>query len=486
MRQAPWLVGTALGVLLVLGHGAPAPGADPLGRLTGTVTGVGAPQANAWVTLTPVDHRGSATGRAQRTSTDGAGRYAFPDLPVGRAKLEVRAPLLGDLVDTYWPRAFTFADAGVIEVTTATVTADVDLPAAGSVEGQVVHASTGAPVVGARVTARIAGDGPPGTVGAPAAAEGPGRFSLTGLPPVPVELSVWLPPGSPFLPPSGGGADSTDSLHLDGGERTTGVIVGLRRAAEITGTVRDDAGAAVSGALIRGIGCLPTCPPQTTSDASGRYRLVGVAPGTGLGVVAVPSDEALGPWYPSRQTAARVTDLTVAEGDIVDSVDLTLPRAAFVSVEVRGAGRVEPLRAIVRLTTSGRTYSQYFAGRAVDDPAPAAQPGGGAGPAANRAREGSVRLRMGPVPPGDYSLSVSLGVADAGYLPSRWVTESGTPSAPTIRLSAGQTTRSVILLARAEAEAEPAADGVTQGTAEGWPGLARGFLGPASWLDARR
>jgi hypothetical protein len=459
-------MGAALGLLLVPGSTAMASGAEPLGSLTGTVTGDGAPVASALVTLTPVDRLGSTAGQAQRTFTDGRGRYAFPDLPEGWVKLQVRAPLGGDLVDTYWPADHTFDDAGVIAVEAGTTMADLDMPAGGSASGQVVEARTGAPVVGARVTASIADDRASGSVGSIGSVGGPGQFSLTGLPPVPVELSVALPPGSPFLPPQarpGAGG----SLRLDGGAITTDLTIGLRRSATISGTVRDDAGAPVVGADVRLVGCLPGCPRHATSDALGRYRLEGVAPGSGLAVVAQPAWGLLGPWYPSREATARVADLDVGEGDALQSVDLALTRPAFVTLDVLGAGSAEPLPAIVRLTTTGRTHSQYFASRASDAPADAtvADP---------------LRLSVGPVPPGEYSLSIRMGVADIGYLPTRWVADTGTPGTPTIRLAPGARNSAVIRLATTEGQ--PDVDPATAGSATpgGWPGLTRGFLGPPS------
>ena len=461
------LLGLALASLLILGLGTAAPGAEPVGRLSGTVTGAGATLANAWVTVTPVDSRGSASGPAQRTVTDASGRYDFPALPPGQVKVQVRAPLLGRFVDTYWHDAFTFNEADLIPIDGADVTADLDLPIGGSVDGQVVEAGSGTPVQGARVTAALARAGSSGSVGASGPASGPGRFSLTGLPPVPLELSVSLPPGSPYLAPSADPSGSSPSIHLDGRASTTGLTIGLRRSAEITGTVLDDAGVPVAGSDVRLLGCLPACPPHATSDATGRYRLRAVAPGHHLGVAAVPGEELLGPWYPSRENAARVTDLTVEEGEVLDSVDLTLPRSAFVSLAVRGADGTEPLRAIVRLTTLGRTYSQYFAGR--PDAEPAAGPGT------------PVQLRVGPVPPGEYSVTITVGVADPGYLPSRWVTDSGIPATPTIRLVAGEETRSIVSLAPAggapDLDVAPS-DPTTPG---GWPGLAQGFLSPTGW-----
>ena len=137
--------------------GTPAPATAALvGGLSGRVTGDGAPLANVWVTLTPVSETGEATGNPTRTLTDGSGRYAFPQVQDPAVKIHVRAPLLGDFVDTWWPGVHTRAQAQVIEVSDSPVTADVRLPVGGSVSGRVVDSVTGDPLPDAQVSALIA------------------------------------------------------------------------------------------------------------------------------------------------------------------------------------------------------------------------------------------------------------------------------------------------------------------------------------------
>ena len=477
------LLSPVLAMLLVLGLSATASGTEPTGSLSGTVTGGGATLANVWVTLTPVDAQGSAIGPAQRTATDASGRYEFRGLPAGTAKVQAKGPLLGTLVDTYWPGAYSFDEAGVLEVTAATTTASIDLPVGGSARGQVVAAGTGEPVEGARVSATIASDPSSGSVGATLPAEGPGQFSLTGLPPVPLQLLVALPPDSAYVASSADLSGASGALGIDGGASSSDLTIALRRAAAITGTVRDDAGTPVAGADVRLMGCLPACPPHATTDALGRYRLADVAPGTGLAVVAQPAWGLLGPWYPSREVTARLADLEVAEGEVVDVADLTLTRPAFVSLDVRGADLTEPVRAIVQLTTTGRTYSQYFAGRAISVPGGPRESSELADPASGPPPADSIGLNVGPVPPGEYSLEIRLGVADAGYLPTRWVTDSGIPSGPTIRLAPGEENRSVVSLAPRGQGFDEAVVLADPDPPSGWPGLAQGFLARPDWVD---
>jgi hypothetical protein len=481
------LLGPVLAALLVLGLDTTASGAEPTGSVSGIVTGGGTTLANVWVSLSPVDSRGTLSGPVQRTATDASGRYEFPGLAAGPVKVQVKAPLLGELVDTYWPAAHTFDAAGAIDVTAGRSTADVDLPLGGSVRGQVVDARTGAPIDGARVSASIADASSSGSsLGAAPPSSAPGLFSLTGLPPVAIELSVSLPPGSRYLTPAQDPSGPAGALRIDGGARTTGVTIGLRAAAEIAGTVRDDAGTPVTGADVRLTGCLPACPPHATTDAAGRYRLAGVAPSTDLAVVAQPAWGLLGPWYPSREVTARVPDLEVGEGDVVDSVDLTLTRPAFVTLDVIGADLADPVRAIVQLTTTGRTHSQYFAGRAIIVPGSPSESGELADPATGPPPADSIRLNVGPVPPGEYSVGIRLGVADAGYLPTRWVTDSGIPSGPTIRLAPGEENNTVVWLAPSGAVTGADVAAPDPEPPGGWPGLGQGFLAPGGWTDPLR
>jgi protocatechuate 3,4-dioxygenase beta subunit len=477
-----------LGLVALLWPASTAAATEPGGRILGTVTGGGVALANSWVTLTALDTRGEPTGQPSRTVTDATGRYEFLGLAPGPVTLQARAPLGGTLVDTYWPQAFTFGTAGVLEVADGPVRADIDLPEGGSAQGRVVDARTGEPVVGARVTAGITGDRPTGSVGTPRPVALPGGFSLGALPPVPLELSVAVPPDSPYLGIAAGRSGDRSPLRLDGSARSSDLTIGLLRAAAITGTVRDDAGTPVVGADVRLVGCRPTCPPHASTDAAGRYRLEGVSPGTGLSVVAQPAWGLLGPWYPSRESTARVSDLAVAEGAAIGSVDFTLNRPAFLSLDVLGAGESDPLRAIVRLTTTGRTYSQYFNGASAGRP-PGPSGSGDTGAPAVPTPPGPIQLTVGPVPPGGYSVSIDLGVADPGYLPTRWVSDTGTPSGPTIRLVAGEANRAVASLAsRTARDGHPvraaAAPAAVAGPAPGgWPGLAQGFLAPGGWAD---
>ena len=476
-------VGAVLAALVVAGIPAPA-SASLIGELSGTVTGGGVPLPNVWVTLTPVSETGEATGDPKRTLTDESGRYEYPEVYDQDIKIHVRAPLFGDFVDTYWPQAFTFAQAGIIEISDWPVTADVDLPVGGSVSGRVVDSSTGAEVPEAQVSAVIAASPGAGPVGSTSPGGAPAAFEITGLPPVPMELRVRLPATSAHL--KRGPGQWQEGVLIDGSRATTGLSVGLLRGAQISGTVRDDRGDPVAGAAIKVVGCLPHCPLIATSDASGAYRIAGVTPGSRMGVVAWKDNELVRQWYPGRDNASRATDIALGAGDELEGIDFALRRAAFMTVRVTAADSGEPLPgAIVLLVSSANPFDRRYALRVRDRPG---------------------HMRLGPLHSGSYRLTVMPGSANPGYGALEGSTGPGGAPGGTIDLGPEDDVELDVSLPRvpgsptpqdvADQDAVPSggpgrqgaqcadgdrldpAEGARDIPPEGWPGLARGFLAP--------
>lgn len=477
-----------IAALVWLGMAVPAT-ASLVGELSGTVTGGGAPLPSVWVTLTPVTEQGDPSGTPKRTLTDESGRYEFPEVYDRAVKVHVRAPLFGELVDTYWPDVHSFTQAGIVEISSWPVTADVDLPVGVRVSGLVVDAETGDPVTDARVSAVVAASPTSGAVGGADRAEDPGAFALSGLPPVPLTLRVRLPSGSDYLPV--GPDDPSEGVRIDGSRPTSGVVIPLRRGAEVRGTVRDSTGAPVAGALVKMIGCLPNCPLMVTSDESGAYRLTGVPPGSRLGLVAWKGDQLLKQWYPGRDDASQASDLSVEVGDVLEGIDFALTRGAFMTVGVRSADSDEPLTgAIVQLISSTDPFERYFALRSTD---------------------GDGGMRLGPVPPGSYIVRVTPGASNPGYLPVRRLFDPGAAPRGIIELGAEDDLALVAELppsatpgpdrGQGTTAAEPTGTGQAPGTArcrgaadagpwpaegtgsqapQSWPGLALGFLSSAT------
>ena len=394
LPQAHRLVAVGWVVATLAFAGTPGPAAASLiGELSGTVTGGGRAMPNVWVAFTPVTEDGTATGDPRRTLTDAFGRYEFPEVYDQNIKVQVRAPLFGALVDTYWPDAHTFTQAGILEISDWPVTADIDLPVGGSVSGRVVDIATGAPIPEAQVSAMITASPETGAIGFTSRNAAPGSFLISGLPPVPINLRVRLPADSRYL--AAGPGQQYEGVEIDGAVTTSEVRVGLYRGAEIRGTVRDDQGAPVEGAQIKVVGCMPNCPLIVSSDASGSYQILGVSPGSRLGVVAWKGEQLVRQWYPGRDNASLATDIALEAGDEVDGVDFALNRAAFMTVPVTAADTGEPLRgAIVLLVSSTDPFERHYA---------------------LWSTQGPGRMRLGPVHAGSYTLSVIPGRSNPGY-----------------------------------------------------------------------
>ena len=470
MRRPGSLLLTPVVALAVLLGLAPPVQASLFGEISGTITGGGAPLANVWVTLIPVTDTGTETGTQKLALTGASGRYEFPEVYDRNVKILVRAPAFSGFVDTYYPDAPTFALGDMVEISSWPIVADVALPEAGSVSGRVVDQDTGAPIEDVLVTAAVSADTAAGRVGQSVRGPEPGGFRISGLPPVDLQLKVVLPAHSPYLYTPYEWSTSTPGVMVDGSQDTSGTVIGLRRGAEIRGTVRDVAGRPLPGATIKVIGCVPDCPLHATSDSTGAYRIPGLRPASRLGVVAWRAGDHLHQWFPGRDNASLATDIAVGLGDMLADVDFELMPASYLTVEVRGSLRDEPLRSIAMLMTLDGESTVYFSS-------------GPAEPAGAGDADGSLRLRVGPVPPGEYELRISPGAANPGYLPARWVTSTGTKQSTIIRLQGGEDAEVFVRLPVAAqrdvpSELRPSTDG------SGWPGLAQGFLSTSSWIGA--
>ena len=472
--------------------------AELVGSVSGTVLGAGQPIPNAWVTVMPVTPTGDWAGQPATTTTDADGRYEFGELYAFHVKIKVRAPALSDLASAYWPQAYSFAEAGTLRVANSGSTADVDLPGAGTISGQVVDAQSGQPISGARVLAHV--DSPPGweAVGSQSLTSvGPGGFLIEGLPPVPVGLQVLSPAGSNYLDQWYDGVGfHGEAKKLEPG--ATGVEVMLRQGGQISGTVRDTAGASVPGVTVTIIGCPGLCPLTKVTDESGGYRINAVPPGQGLRAYADGSQVGLlNGWY-SAPGADSDTMVGLAPGEVLDGLDFRLtPGAVLVGLivdtqtgePVLGASGdlrdlSNPLSAFgstpVRPPDQSSTAG-LSAGGAVPSP-----DGSGTAPAPQRsALPPASEFRIGPVPPGQYTLVVFPGRENAEYRPVTWVDSTGFDGPATVELAPGEQARiTVSLAAQRPPESEPGGSGAADcadgpaapAPSAGWPGLSRGFL----------
>jgi hypothetical protein len=244
---------------------------------------------------------------------------------------------------------------------------------------------------------------------------------------------------------------------------------------------------------------MPDCPLIVSSDDSGAYQIVGVSPGSRLGVVAWKGEQLVRQWYPGRANASQANDIALEPGDTIENVDFALRRAAFMTVPVTGADTGDPLSgAIVLLVSSTDSFERHYA---------------------LRSKEGPGRMRLGPLHPGSYRLTVMPGASNPGYSAVDRATSPGIAPEGIIELGPEDDVEFAVELPPAvgsgqDADAVRAESSIADSSAGGaggrttgcrsaagntdaagagpnsaptrWPGLAQGFLAPTAWSDPLR
>jgi protocatechuate 3,4-dioxygenase beta subunit len=258
--------------------------------------------------------------------------------------------------------AFVLALTCVVSVG-ARQTARTDLPTGkGSIRGQVVDATSGAPVAGATVTVGIRYTSVSRSVQADAA----GEFVVEHVPAGTLTVSARKDQSY-----SGGryGQRSPDSMEqpfdLADGEHATGVELRLWRNAIVSGRVTDATGRGIPGVAVRSLrlGIVDgvrhlRAGVQGRTDAAGRYRIERIWPGTyGVAVVSTVADgyEQGGgasqayagyptTFHPAAASPDAATLMNLIAGEEREGVDFTLTTSSLVSV----AGTIEGLPAGAR------------------------------------------------------------------------------------------------------------------------------------------
>ena len=258
--------------------------------------------------------------------------------------------------------AIAFALTGAASVG-AWQTSQVSLPLGkGSIRGQVIDASTGAPVANATVSVSLQYARASRSVQADAA----GEYVIEQLPAG--MLTVGARKDQTY---SGGryGQRSPDSAEqpfdLADGEHATGVELRLWRSAVISGRVTDGTGRPIPGVAVQslrlgivgGVRYLRS-GVQARTDSTGRYRIERIWPGTyGVALVSTAADgyEQGGgasvafagyptTFHPAASSTGGATLMDLGAGEEREGIDFTVTPSSMVSV----AGTIEGLPAGAR------------------------------------------------------------------------------------------------------------------------------------------
>lgn len=279
-------------------------------------------------------------------SSDATGRYTFTGVGPSTWRVVAQAPGF----------AIRFGNSATVDAaTTITITSEevVDFPIVlprktAAIAGRVTDPS-GAPVAGAVVNLQAqerypflgAGSDFNGYSGN-AVTDADGRYRITDLAPTPFVVSCYPNQSSPNGPPQPSPyleefypnkfvpADAVPVPMSENAE-TSGIDAQLDLGATISGIVTDPAGNPVANA---GVYTPAAMFSTATTDASGRYTIIGVPPGTAQVAADGPFPS---PWLTGFYGGANwdtAAQIPVALGQVITGIDIQLPAAGTVDVTV--------------------------------------------------------------------------------------------------------------------------------------------------------
>ncbi len=297
----------------------------------------------------------------QVSSTDGtvsAGAVTGPDgtyrtapLPDGAYTVRFEGPADSGQPTQYWKSAWTRASAHELPLSAATGTelrsVDAWMVDGATVAGTVTDLG-GDPLGNICVsTYERVGDAPGDRVGSATTAPD-GTYRITNLPPVDALVQFGDCSGAGYLGEWHRETSSpreSEVVHLEAGSSHVGLDAQLARGGTITGTVTDDAGAALGRICVSAVrdgdgdgddegGETSVVGAETGADGS--YRLSGIDDHPVL--VRFHDCNGVGPyieeWFDSTGDASTATTLTVTDGGTRSGVDARLARAGTVSGRV--------------------------------------------------------------------------------------------------------------------------------------------------------
>jgi hypothetical protein len=287
------------------------------GQISGVVTDpVGSPLVGA--TVAAIDGGGHAAGSGGTTGVDGA--YQISNLEPGSYTVRFGPPWASDYLGT------DFAGPVVVAASATTAGINAKLAHLGVITGTVTD-SAGHPLAGIIASLAPPGFAPVG--GVPqhgSATDAQGRYTINLV--APGVYSVYFSGGS-YVAQYYGGASSLDAaatIVVSGGTTATGIDARMQQGGAITGTVTDRLGAPLS-ALVQAVVPHGPLAGRTITEASGRYTLGNLAPGSYIVSFQALQLVPLGQYYNGRTSPDAADLVTVVAGATTTGVDARLTAA---------------------------------------------------------------------------------------------------------------------------------------------------------------
>ncbi|MBW9094297.1 carboxypeptidase regulatory-like domain-containing protein [Microbacterium jejuense] len=309
----------AAAVVIGLVGGQPAAAVEP-GSISGVVTvDGGAPVAGASVVAYTYNSMWGGWSWTTSTSTSPDGSYVVTGLADGQYKLQFQSTAPGsNIVSEYWQDAADLMSATTLTVSGGTGIDGIDpVLSVGATISGVVTDESGAPVQGVSVRATAVG----GWTGSYGLTDAHGAYRVAAL--AAGSYNIEFTPLAGSGPVAGEWYDDAASqaeaapVTVAAGGAATGIDAVLAPAGSIAGVVTDTTGAPTSYAYV-GVyrataGDFPQWVTSMSTDASGAYRVDGLAVGD-YKVQFSAMNGLLGEWYDDAADAASATVVSVAGG----------------------------------------------------------------------------------------------------------------------------------------------------------------------------
>ena len=301
---------------------------QPGSSISGTVTNPdGSPQAFASVSaLSP------SGGTITSTSTASDGHYTLSGLAAGSMTLQFYPSFSGNLLPQWWSGASSQTDAHYFDVPAATQLTgyDASLVTGSSISGTITD-SAGTPIPFATPYAVRAGN----VYGTSGFADASGHYTIGGL--ISGDYTVSFDASQYGYATAWYAGATTPSaatpVHVGDQQQVTGIDAALGSGATISGTVLGLASSGVSFpaanaevTLVREDG---SQAGEAMADQLGAYSISGLSAGSYRLHVDPQGDttDFQSQWYLNRSTAASATPITVATGQTLDGIHVTLAAA---------------------------------------------------------------------------------------------------------------------------------------------------------------
>lgn len=290
------------------------------------------------VTIAPYSFRVVAYDAQQRwvgnTYAAADGSYRLSGLAAGTYRMQIDAPSESGLMDEWYADAVDFASAQALTVTAGETRTGLDatLGTGASISGRV---SVPTDLLGelTNVRVQVSTDDYRGSGSGSVASDG--TYTVGGL--AAGTYRVQFVPGYGSTLSQEWWDDKTDresstAVLVTAGARRAGIDASLARGASIAGTISVPAGQTANGTQVYAYTSEYTSAAWAFVGTDGTYRLTGLRPGA-YRVKFVPGQgSALMPeWHSDKASYATADSLTVAAGDVRNSIDATLAVGAAIT-----------------------------------------------------------------------------------------------------------------------------------------------------------